>query len=355
MMSSIMSDVGYVTIYANGVAIMLLLGILVLSSKLRLNDENEKRIFSSLLVIALGMAVFYIIISLRDEGIIPCSHMGAMLIESAEEFLLIALMVQWVIYMDYRMYHSPGHLKRNLNRIIVPVALICLCFIINIFTGFMFYFDENLVYTETALYYVVDIIRLLFFIIPIVMLARRKKVDENIRFFTIRPFFVSILFYVGIYYITPYSVAALGISIGFALIYVDVVNAYRYQDTQTGFFNRNYLLYLKDLIRDDEYELNSAMLFTVPGDDIENTSKLIHAQLPDDCEPIRYAGDKILTLAHVKDRSPLHMVSEDVEMSLTEAGIPVAVAYDLRKKKETGSDFLERFLKKADGDNYVNR
>ena len=54
-----------------------------------------------------------------------------------------------------------------------------------------------------------------------------------------------------------------------------------------------------------------------------------------------------MTLANVKEKAPLHMLSEDVEMSFEEAKIPVSVTYALKKKKESETEFLDRFLENA--------
>ena len=126
-----------------------------------------------------------------------------------------------------------------------------------------------------------------------------------------------------------------------------MINEKCYQDGESGFYNRLYLEHLKKEISDGEYELNSAMIFKVTGDDMKKPAGLISKQLPQDCYPIRYGDDTVLTLAGVTQKGPLFMLSEDVEMALEEAGIPVKVKIDLRKKDESGLEFLERFLKKA--------
>ncbi len=347
-MMEYLSDVGYVAIYVNGMAIMLAIGVMALASRLQMRDEYEKKIYMSLLALTIGMAVFYILMALRDDGVLPCSHMVAILIETIQELMINVLAVQWFIYVDYRLFHSPGHLKRKLVWITGPMSVSCVMLIVNMFTGFLFYFDENLVYHETIIYHIMDMIRLGYFIGSIFSSTAEKKQDDgNIRFFTVRPFFVSIFFFVFIYYVTPYPTVALGMAVGFSVIYVDVVNEYRYLDKKTGFYNRRYFYYMRDLIRDNEYELNSAMMFKISQEDILRTALIVDAQLPDGCDTIRYDEDTLLILAHVKDRSPLQMVSMDVEDSLEAAMVPVEITYDLKKKKETGYEFLERFLKNA--------
>ena len=75
-------------------------------------------------------------------------------------------------------------------------------------------------------------------------------------------------------------------------------------------------------------------------------AELITEQLPQDSDTVRFGKDRVVTLAGVKDRSPLKMLSEDVEMSFEKAGFGVMVTPLLRKKKETPVEFLDRIVEK---------
>ncbi len=136
-------------------------------------------------------------------------------------------------------------------------------------------------------------------------------------------------------------------SIGLTLIYAQIVNEQCYQDTTTGFFNRMYLDHLRRRMEKGDYSLESVLLFKIPEKELEELAHLISEQLPDECDTIRIKRDTILTLTHVNDRSPLYMLSEDVEMVLEKANVEAIVEYDLRKKKESSVEFLDRFLKKV--------
>ncbi len=341
-----MSAGGLVSIYSNVVSILLLVGMIALVQKAKIEDPVEKQIFLILLWVDLWMSVFYIIVSIRDEKLLPFSHMGALVLETVIEILINAFVLGWFIYTDYRLFHSKDHLHRNVKSYIILGVIISIMDVVNIFTEFLIYFDEDLVYHETSLYVVLDIIRLGYCVASLVLLERHKRHEKRMKFFSVRSFFIPMTIYILLYYFTPFATVCLGIGIGLALIYVQMINEQCYQDMETGFYNRLYLSYLRSQIKQEKVEVSSAILFELSSDDIEKVSELIAAQLPQDCDTIRYGKKSIVTLAHVKDKSPLHMLAEDVKLSFEEAGEEIAVKYRLKKKKETGAEFLDRFLEK---------
>ena len=337
----------HVTIYANVVAIMLILGILVLARQLNIRDPLEKKIFLSLLVINLCMSVGYIIGVLRDLRVIHCTPFSALIIETVLEIIINLFIFQWLIYVDYRIYHSVGHIRRNAIVILIPVAVIVCLDIVNLFTGVMLRFDENLVLTEMPLYLLTDLVRTGYGIWSLILLAYCKKHDDRMKFFSVLPFLVPMVFYGGLYYFTDFATTSLGMAFGLTLIYVQMINEQCYQDGETGFFNRLYLEHMKKAISDEEYDLKSVISFKVSWDEMKKPAMIIEKQLPQDCYPIRYSKDTVLTLARADKRGPLNLLAEDVEMALGEAGIPVEVDMSLKKKNETGLEFLDRFIKSS--------
>ncbi len=342
-----MTKIGLISIYANVVAIIMALGVFVLAGRCRIKDPMEKTIFRSLLGIIMMMSVFYILTLLRDDKVFTCNHAGAMLLETGLELLISSLAVMWFIYLDYRLFHSKGHLKRAMLKILFPFLIVLAVDLVNIFTGVLFYFDDELIYHERPLYIVASVIMVGYYIGSLIYLTICKRRDDKMKFFSVGPFFAPMVLYVLIYYFTPFATVTLGITVGLALLYAEIINEQCYQDSDTGFFNRLYLSYLRELMEKQAYDLESAVLIRVPEEEVQTAAGLITKQLPDDCDTIRIGKDTVLTLAHVQDRAPLHMLAEDVEMSLEEAEISVKVDYDLKKKKESCTEFLDRFLGKV--------
>lgn len=343
-----MSDVGYVSLYVNTVAIMLCLGVHVLVWKFKMKDIREKRVFLYLLGDIVVMSLFYILCTFRDDGVIPCNKLGAMFLETGLEMAINIFALIWFLYVDYRMFHSVGHIKRNAVVIMVPLLLAVLMNIINIPTKFLFDYDMSEMHVvETSFYVFLDVIRLAYFIVSIIILVIRKRKDERMKFFSIGAFIIPSVFYVFLYYFTPFPTVSLGLTIAVTLLYAEMVNEKCYQDEKTGFYNMLYLDYLKKRIAENKYDLRSILMFNVPESEMEKSSPLITKQLPEFCDTIRCGKDKLIILSRVKDKGPLTMLSEDVKMSLEEAGIAVESSFKLKKKNETAESFLEDFMRNA--------
>ena len=194
-----MSDVGYISLYVNTVAIMLCLGVHVLVWKFKMKDIREKRVFLYLLGNIVIMSLFYILCTFRDDVVIPCNKLGAMFLETGLEMSINIFAVIWFLYVDYRMFHSVGHIKRNAVIIMIPIVIAVLMNIVNIPTQFLFDYDmSEMQVVETYAYVALDVIRLAYFIVSIIILAIRKRKDWRMKFFSIRAFIIPTVFYIQI-------------------------------------------------------------------------------------------------------------------------------------------------------------
>ncbi len=334
----------YVTVYSNIVALMLSLGLTALAVRLKMKDEIEKRIFVFLLALTAFSGFIYIIAANIHAGYLLSGKWWMIITETIIEISVTVFSLIWFVYVDYRMFHSPDHLKRNLKVINIPMILVVLLNVVNLFTGIMFSYDDNMVYSETPLYFVCDMARLLYFLGSFVFLEWQKRKDKRLKFFSIKSFIIPLMIYVLMIYFVPYATAPLGLAIGLALTYVQNINYMCYQDAETGFYNRLYLENLKKDVEKGVYDANGALVFELGDGDRTLMAELITPQLPMESDTIRLGKDRIVTLAAVKDRSALKMLGDDVEMSFEEKGLSVSVNSITRKKKESPVEFLDRIL-----------
>ena len=339
-----MTEITHFSIYANLVAIIICIGVSALALRLKMHDAMEKRIFLSLMAVIALMAVFYMLCEFVEVDEYGVSATGAKVVETILEIILNLFALIWMIYVDYRVFHSRLHLRRNRLLFLIPFFVVSGFFVIDIFTGILSYYDENLVFHENVLYTILDACRYSVFLISFIWLAVQKKKDEKTRFFSVLPMLIPILIYSLFYYFTPYPTPALGFAIGMMLMYAQLINELTFQDAGTGFYNRLYLDYLRELIQKGDYELNGIISFKLPEGELERNASVMTRQLPKACDPIRTGKDTVVTLAHIKNKGGLHLAAEDVEMALAQQDIKVAVKYELRKKKESGAEFLKRFL-----------
>ena len=336
------------TIYTNVIAFMLSAGLFALTSKLRMKDKNEKNLMRILLGDGMALSVLYIIEANISAHYLPLGKWWAMGAETLIEILLTFYALIWFVYVDYRIFHSADHLKRNLNILNTPLVISLVLSIINIFTGIMFSYADDLTYTETNLYIVLDFVRLIYFFGSFVYLEWFKRKDKRLRYLSIKSFIIPLTVYVLMVYFFPdYATASLGAAIGVALMYVQNINYMCYQDSETGFFNMLYLKNIRGQIEKGEYELNSALIYNLDDGDRAKMAELIMAELPEESDTFRLGKDSIVTLARVDDKGPLVMLAGDIEIDFDEAGYGVEVSSLQRKKKESPIEFLDRVMEKA--------
>lgn len=334
----------YVTVYTNVVALMLSLGLIALAAKLKMKDEIEKRLYIFLISSTAASAFLIILGANMEYGILAWGKYGALILETILEMILTFLALIWFVYVDYRIFRSPDHLKRNMKFINIPVALVFILNLINLFTGIMFYYEDDLTYHETSLYIVCDIARLIYFMGSLVYLEWQKRKDKRLRYLSVKSFIIPMVFFVLLIYFTSYATSPLGLAIGLALMYVQDINYMCYQDGETGFYNRLYMENLKKDVEKGVYDANGALVFELGDGDRTLMAELITEQLPMESDTIRLGKDRIVTLAAVKDRSALKMLGDDVEMSFEEKGLSVSVNSITRKKKESPVEFLDRIM-----------
>lgn len=336
------------TIYTNVIAFMLSAGLFALTFKLRMKDKNEKNLMLILLGDGMALSVLYIIEANISAHYLPLGKWWAMGAETLIEILLTFYALIWFVYVDYRIFHSADHLKRNLNILNTPLVISLVLSIINIFTGIMFSYADDLTYTETNLYILLDFVRLIYFFGSFVYLEWFKRKDKRLRYLSIKSFIIPLTVYVLMVYFFPdYATASLGAAIGVALMYVQNINYMCYQDSETGFFNMLYLKNIRGQIEKGEYELNSALIYNLDDGDRAKMAELIMAELPEESDTFRLGKDSIVTLAKVDDKGPLVMLAGDIEISFDEAGYDVEVSSLQRKKKESPLEFLDRVMEKA--------
>ena len=333
------------TIYTNVIAFMLSAGLFALTSKLRIRDKNEKNLMRILLGDGMALSVLYIIEANISAHYLPLGKWWAMGAETLIEILLTFYALIWFVYVDYRIFHSADHLKRNLNIINTPIVISLVLSIINIFTGIMFSYADDLTYTETNLYILLDFVRLIYFFGSLVYLEWFKRKDKRLRYLSIKSFIIPLSVYVLMVYFFPdYATASLGAAIGVALMYVQNINYMCYQDSETGFFNMLYLKNIRGQIENGEMEVNSALIYELGEGDRAKMAELIMAQLPAESDTFRTGKDEIVTLTKSDDKGALHMLTEDVEMSFEEEGLSVSVKSVRKKKKESAIEFLDRIV-----------
>lgn len=158
----------------------------------------------------------------------------------------------WVLYVDYRIYHSMKRLRRTLGIICIPYLIICVLLVCDLFgAGYIFRIDENNRYVRgrfVMLSYGVLFLHYIYTIVLAVVAARRR---EHAYFFPVYYFVLPCLagtIVQGMFY--GLAAGWLSVSLSFLFVQVQLQNMNAYVDDLSGLFNRKYYnFYIRKLAK----------------------------------------------------------------------------------------------------------
>lgn len=349
---SFVGDITHVTLYADLAAIILTLGVFFLCSRGIIKDSYEGAIFRNLLLAAFCLSISDAVTFAGTESHV--APFGAMLFQTINELLINLVVFLWILYVNYRMFRSRDYLKRGFMKRMIPLFVIMGLTFINLFFGFLFYIDENHEWHVTFGQALCETVRFIYFVICIIQVVKYKKQHREFRFFPIAGFVIPVIIGTLATSMLPYSLVALGFAIGLTDTYAGIINETSFLDRETGFYNRFYMRYLEDEIKNGAITLRSGMIFRIKDPkNVAAFSDFLDPILPKNSVVLRYGKDTIVMLAEVSDKGAIHMMQLDVEDGLkdfkvldTKETISVDIDTVFKRKTDTVADFYQNLLKK---------
>ena len=334
-----------VTLYANIVSCILLCGLFILSKRNTLIQKTEGVLFRLLLLPVVLMAVLSSILYGMLYHVISGSNILAVVLQSGLEIAIDMLIFGWLVYVNYRVYHSADHIKRNWVKFTAPALVFLALDLINAFTGIFYWYDGNIEYHEAAIYDIVYLIKYaMFFGAIIELIIHKSRKLNDMKFFSIAPFLIPTVCGLVISVFTPYYLAVPGFAIGYTLLYGVIMNECRYLDKESGFKNGRSLDIIKEQIQNGQYEPESLIYIKTDAENISDFSAVLASQMIDGCETYRVGEKEFITLTTVEEMGPLRMFTGDISDALGKMGYSCDMVMKLRKKDESGEEFLKNQL-----------
>ena len=201
----------------------------------------------------------------------------------------------------------------------IPIVIIFLLFLINLFSGVLFSIDESLNIHFSLLYNITVIINLLYFAISLVTFFRYKsRKGGNMAFFSILPFLIPVaagaLGELWFFYKTEPS----GFAAGLVFLYFSMIQCWMYEDADSSFYNHNYLHYVRDCMKAGNSKIISAAIFS--GKNAEALAQILKEELPVDHETVKLEEHRYIFLSQVPNKNYLQ--------GLTDLVLAAADTYD---------------------------
>ena len=327
----------------NLAALLLMAGVFVLTLRQKKTGSKADTAFLFIMIGALIMSACGLLVEFVEGSGHPGARVMALLLETLLEMGINLVLLAWMLYVFYTMYDSDDYLKRRIGFYLTPAVIMTVAEIINVFTGFLWYYDENVEYQETVLYDVFDLLRYFYLILIIYTYQNYKKQEGHIRFFSIWPVVIPILWGTLIELVIHVSGFTLGACIGMSMFFIMASEKESFTDEESGFYNLHYLKWLSEKISEGTYDPHLIIRYRLPqsGDMTEFFAQL-HQVLPDQCDTIKMDDMNYITVIYGNTRGLVNILSEDIAMIADELHMDIQYTCAVKEKKETPLAFFRK-------------
>ncbi len=313
----IIAEESSVTLYGDAMAFLMILGIFILSKRVRSKRDTGIKLFSFMgLNVMLASIWNSICYALHDQTFSWCRPVE-LIAKTLLELSILFLVYQWLLYVDYKLHGSRDRLLRHFWGYYIPIQIFVIILILNLFTGIVFTITDDMRYTPTIVYWIMEIMEYFYILLSGINIYINKKRTGKNRFFRFNPVILPILIGTLFTIFTKYSASSLGVAVGLTFLYFSLIDTWKYEDSQTGFYNKAYLDHILELKSSGRYSFNSIITFEAGGDALA-FSRILNDELPKDSEIISVGSGRFLFLTESENRSTLEALSALVRESAEE-------------------------------------
>ena len=324
-------------------AVLLILGVLVMAIRRRTVGSRVDNLYIGLVVTTLVVSVLGVILEILEGPEDPGPYLLNLILMTMLEIDINIMTMMWFLYSFFVMYDSMDYLKRKIRIYVGPVIVMILIDIVNMFTGILWYYDEDMVYHDTNFYSLYSLIRYAYLFMSVYYYQRYKKENTGVRFFTAWTFVVPILWGTFLEWVTTSPGFTLGAAIGITMLYFMAAQEESFTDSESGSYNSHYMNLIHEKIKDGEMDPHDMIRYSLPEDaDVFEFLEKLYEILPELCDTIKISDTRYVTVIYGNTRGLVNMLMEDIEIIKEELGMDIKFDHVIKKKQETALEFFEK-------------
>ena len=304
-----------ITVFSDSTALLLILGLLTLSDRNR--KDYEDRSFFMMCVDVLVLTVFNAACYVFTGRDVEKFGRAAIILYSVSALFTVFFVCRWITYMDYQIYRNEDHIKRRYKILNIMVIFIFAALVVNIFTGYLFSVDEYLYIIRFRPFFALSMLQLAGFLYPGYEIWRYSKKNRVLFFYKSWPILVPILLNVAVSLTTWYSVGSICFACAVVFLYFFMMNRWRFVDDGSGFYNTEYLGFLKRMVSEGKRQYKYILVFK-GQDSSDELCRILKKELPPKGEIIRQSEKVFLLPAVITNKSILKSMGEMVEVDVSE-------------------------------------
>ena len=271
-------------------------------------------------------------------------------------------------YVDLMLFHDKSRMKRIYYKLSIPVGLLLLSLLGNIFFKYYFYVDDNFIYHRQPTIYIFYIYLMLCAIYSFALYIYQRHHKKGISFFPIYMYLVPIvtgsliqMIFYGL------STAWLGTAIGIVALYMSLQQQKTYIDQLTGLYNRHYLehymyqmsqnsssTYYGIMIDMNDFKsINDEYGHSLGDQALTHAANIFSSALTSNSTAFRYAGDEFIIITKTKDENEVikieNALNEITRQFNLQKKLPCSISFSMGHNKYVPNvDDSDSFLKKID-------
>ena len=362
---------------ANSIAILMLVVLLLSSSKERRVRLVDDRMFEFMVMLTIVQCIVESVGFFFDGRAGEISYYMNYFFSALCFINNVAFALLWAIYSDYKMHGDRMRLKRYYPFVAIPAIVVWVGCIVNFFTPVFFSISpETNAYERTALFPIVYLVIYVYMIYGAVLMyingrKNRAKAMPVVLFVTPILLGSSLQF---IFY--GLSLISVGVSISLVSLYITLQGQVSYLDPLSGLYTRSYLKICLDsylrkrsgdgslagIILDiDRFkQINDQHGHLVGDDAIKTMGAVLLESIPRGAVAVRYGGDEFLVLLWIKDKEEIQGVIDLIHDNLKQINdsgekpyeLACSCGYDVYDRDR---DFFNSFFARMDSIMYRNK
>ncbi len=263
------------------------------------------------------------------------------------------LTLLWMLFVDYCVYKSPGHIKKRYPSYYVIAGIGILFSAVSSFITIKSLSDDPALWAIVIMiidtFVVLPVIQLIFMITAYRIAAGYRKERRPPLFLRLSVFIVPVVTGCVLGAMIHASLRSLGFAIGLLLTLRIQRNRSRYIDSDTGFYNTDFLQLMYEHLEKDGYLKGIGIIFSAP----ERTDELVKVvgQLDyDNCEVFLLEGGKVLLTTGEQKKEAVELIIRYVSAAASAAEPPFEISTDTieRSEGESAGSFTARIIETAD-------
>ena len=173
-----------VSVYSDAMAFLLVFGLMLLPDRRYRRKETEAKLFMAICINILLVAFFGgICYALRGQSW-EWMPIAELISKTVVELALINIVYQWVVYVDYKLYKSRDQLRRRYRGLYLPVLILMIALIVNLFTGILFTIRPDGGYDSTLMYDVLMAVEYIYILISVLLIIQYDRAHPGRRSFS---------------------------------------------------------------------------------------------------------------------------------------------------------------------------